>query len=653
VLAFAELTETVELGGKSMVTPEVLVFDLTGDGRIGRVEIFIQTPAGQQAARRYAQNMFAFLSGIPGADEVRNLVRRVDTARHHGVPGGCVLELDLQAVPHEAGGFDPLAMIASGGKPLLLREAVAAIHRAAKDSRVAGLIARVQLPAATAGPVQELRDAISAFSDVKPSLAWAETYPGTLSYYLASAFREVWMQPSGTVGLVGFATNALFLRDALDKAGIEAQFIARGEYKSAANLFTQDRYTDAHREADSRLIESLHSQVRQAVAESRHLAPDEVDALADKAPLLREDAITGRLVDRIGFRDEAYARIGELIGAPGISPETGDADSDDAPPRLYMSRYARATALRPTPPMPSIPGRKGKPTIAVVTLHGPIVSGRGGPQLPLGNSSAGADTIAAALREAASDDAVSAIVLRVDSPGGSVPGSETIWREVNRVRDGGKPIVVSMGAVAASGGYYVSMCADAIVANAGTITGSIGVLTGKLVARELKDRLGVGSDSVRTNPNADAWSINQPFTDEQHAHIEAGADLCYTDFVERVAKGRKMTVEAVDAIARGRVWTGADALERGLVDELGGLRTAITRAKALAGLEPDAHVRVVGYPGSSLMDLLRPRASSQPAAASLPEAVGALLGSSVAGMLSQAERSLTGVSALLLGDYRF
>jgi protease-4 len=544
-------------------------------------------------------------------------------------------------------------MIASGGRPLVLREAVAAIHRAAEDPRVAGLIARVQLPAAAAAPVQELRDAITAFSDVKPSVAWAETYPGTLSYYLASAFREVWMQPSGTVGLVGFATNAMFLRDALDKAGIEAQFIARGEYKSAANLFTQDRYTDAHREADGRLIDSLHTQVWQAVAQSRHLQPAEVDTLADKAPLLRDDAVTGRLVDRIGFRDEAYARIGELVGAPGISPETGDADSDDAPPRLYLSRYAR-TASRPTPPMPSIPGRKTKPTIAVVTLHGPIVSGRGGPQLlPLGNSSAGGDTIAAALREAAADDSVSAIVLRVDSPGGSVTGSETIWREVNRVRDGGKPVVASMGAVAASGGYYVSMGADAIVANPGTITGSIGVVTGKLVARELKDKLGVGSDSVRTNANADAWSINQPFSDEQHAHVEAEADLFYTDFIERVAQGRKMTVEAVDAIARGRVWTGADALQRGLVDELGGLRTAVNRAKVLAGLEPDAEVRLVGYPGSSLMDMLRPKPSSQPAAASLPDAVGALVGRSVVGMIGQAERSLTGVSALWLGEYRF
>jgi protease-4 len=596
--------------------------------------------------------MFDFLPGIPGVpsvDDLRNLARRVDTARHRGVPNGCVLELDLQVLPNETGGFDPLAMIASGGKPLVLREAIAAIHRAAEDPRIAGLIARVQIPAAAAAPVQELRDAICAFSDVKPSLAWAETYPGTLSYYLASAFREVWMQPSGTVGLVGFATNALFLRDALDKAGIEAQFIARGEYKSAANLFTQDRYTDAHREADCKLIESLHGQVRQAVAASRHLDAAEVDALADKAPLLRDDAVTGRLVDRIGFRDEAYARIAELAGAPGISPETGDADSDDGPPRLYLSRYARATASRPSPP---IPGRK-KPTIAVVTLHGPIVSGRGGPQLlPFGNSSAGGDTIAAALRDAAAND-VAAIVLRVDSPGGSVTGSETVWREVNRVRDGGTPVVASMGSVAASGGYYVSMSADAIVANPGTITGSIGVVTGKLVARELKDRLGVGFDSVRTNANADAWSINAPFTDEQHAHVEAEADLFYTDFVGRVAQGRNMTVEAVDAIARGRVWTGADALERGLVDELGGLRTAITRAKVLAGLKADADVRIVGYPGSSLMDLLRPKPSSQPAAASLPEAMAALVGRSVAGVLSQAERSITGTSALWLGEYRF
>lgn len=598
--------------------------------------------------------MSAFLPGIPGANDVLALARRVDTARHHGVPNGCVLELDLLSVPSETGGFDPFAMIASGGRPLLLREAVAAIHRAADDPRVTGLIARVQISAAAAGPVQELREAIAAFTAVKSSLAWAETFPGTLSYYLASAFGEVWMQPSGTVGLVGFATNALFLRDALDKAGIEAQFVARGEYKSAANLFTQDSYTEAHREADTRLLDSLHTQVWAAVAESRSLEPAAVDALADRAPLLRDDAVTGGLIDRIGFRDEAYARIGELVGTPGVSPETGNADDPDAAPRLYLARYARATAPGAGLSLPPIPGRKPKPTIAVVTVAGPIVSGRGGPQiLPFGNSSTGGDTIAAALREAAADEDVAAVVLRVDSPGGSVTGSETIWREVTRTRETGTPVVASMGAVAASGGYYVSMAADAIVANPGTITGSIGVVTGKLVARELKDRLGVGSDSVRTNANADAWSINAPFTADQHAHVEAEADLFYTDFVQRVAQGRDLSVDAVDAVARGRVWTGADALGHGLVDELGGLRTAIARAKVLAGLDADAAARIVSYPGSSLLEFLRPRSSSQPAAASLPEAVGVLVSRSVAGILSQAERSLSGASVLWLGEQRF
>ena len=596
--------------------------------------------------------MFSFLPNPPGIDDVRAWARRVDTARHHGVPNGCVLELDLRVAPPETSSLDPLTIITGGGRPLVLREAVSALHRAADDPRVAGLIARVELPAAAAGPVQELREAVAAFTAVKPSLAWAETYPGTLSYYLASAFGEVWMQPAGTVGLIGFATNAMFLRDALDKAGIEAQFVARGEYKSAINLFTQDRYTDAHREADTRLLDSLRAQVWLAVADSRNIGQDTLDGLADHAPLLRDTAVESGLIDRVGFRDEAYARIAELVGAKGISPESGDADGDDGPPRLYLSRYARATGPG-GPARPSIPGRGPKSTIAVVTVAGSIVSGRGGSRLPFGSSNAGADTIAAGLREAAHDDSVSAIVLRVDSPGGSVSASETIWREVKKARERGKPVVASMGAVAASGGYYVSMGTDAIVANPGTITGSIGVLTGKLVARDLKDRLGVGSDAVRTNANADAWSVNAPFTPEQHAQVEAEADLVYDDFVQRVAQGRHLSVEAVEAVARGRIWTGTDALDHGLVDELGGLRAAVRRAKVLAGLDEEAKVRLISYPGSSVWDFLRPQPSSQPAAASLPDALGALITQSVVGIIEQAERSLTGVSALWLGESRF
>ncbi len=607
--------------------------------------------------------MFAFLPAVPGADDLRDALRRIDTARHHGVPNGCILELDLQTAPPESSNFDPLTFLTGGGRPMLLRDAVRAIHRAAEDPRVAGLIARVQLSAAPPGPVQELRAAIAAFTEVKPSLAWAETYPGTLSYYLASAFSEVWMQPNGTVGLIGFATNALFLRNALDKAGIEAQFVARGEYKSAVNLFTQDHYTDAHREADSRLIASLHSQVWQAIAQSRGIEVAAIDELANRAPLLRDDAVAGHLVDRIGFRDEAYSRVAELAGAQsipgslrscppeGISPESGDADADDnAPPRLYLSRYAQAGKGGPSLPMPSVPGRKKRPRIAVVTVAGSIVSGRGGPKgLPFGRSSAGADTIGAALREVGADADVDAVVVRVDSPGGSVTGSETIWREVSRLRAKGKPVVASMGAVAASGGYYIAMAADAIVANPGTITGSIGVLTGKLIARGLKERLGVGSDSVRTNDNADAWSVNAPFTPEQQALVEAEADLFYRDFVQRVAQARHMSVEAVEKVAQGRVWTGADALERGLVDELGGLRTAVRRAKVLAGVDADTEAELVSYPSSSLRDFLRPKPSSQPAAASLPEALATLVGQSVRGVLDQGEQDLTGSKLLWLG----
>jgi len=587
--------------------------------------------------------MRSFLPGVPG--DLRGLGRQIDTARHHGVPNGCILELDLQSLPAETAGFDPMAFIAGGGRPLLLRDAVAAIYRAAEDRRVSGLIARVQFSAAPPGAVQELREAIAAFAAVKPTVAWAETYPGTLSYYLASVFGEVWMQTSGTVGLIGFATNALFLRDALDKAGIQAQFTARGEYKSAANMFTQDRYTDAHREADSRLIDSLHSQVWQGIAESRGLDVAVLDTLADRAPLLRDDAVGASLIDRIGFRDEAYRRIGELTDPDADS----NPDSDDAPPRLFLSRYAQTRQHGP-----SLPGRKKDPAVAVITVAGPIVGGRGGPGLsPFGRSSAGGDTIAAALRQATADDDVKAVVLRVDSPGGSVTASETIWREVSRVRAAGKPVVASMGSVAASGGYYVAMAAEVVVANPATITGSIGVITGKLVARELKDRLGVGSESLRTNANADAWSVNSPFTAEQHEMVEAEADLFYDDFVRRVAEARNMSIEDVGIVARGRVWTGADALERGLVDELGGLRTAVRRAKVLAGLDIDAKIHLLGYPGSSVLDFLRPKASSQPAAASLPDAVASVVHRAIFSAVDRGERSLTGPSALWVGDYRF
>ncbi|MGL5445624.1 MAG: signal peptide peptidase SppA, partial [[Mycobacterium] stephanolepidis] len=575
--------------------------------------------------------MFAFTTPT----DVNDLLAKVDTARHRGVPRDCILELDLLEVPPETANFDPLGLVFSGAsRPLSLRHTIAAIHRAIDDPRVAGLIARVQIPPAAAGAVQELRAAIEAFSAVKPSVAWSETYPGTLAYYLASAFGEVWMQPSGTVGLIGFAASGTFLRGALDKAGVEAEFLTRGQYKSAANLFTEDGYTEAQREADGRLLESLSEQVRDGVAVSRKLDPAEVDALADRAPLRRTDAVAAGLVDRIGYRDEAYARIGELTGV----------QAEKEPPLLYLARYARATRpqVPSLPALPALPGRASRRTIGVVTLAGPIVSGRSGPRLFPPGPASGGDVIAEALRDAVADDSVAAIVLRVDSPGGSVNGSETIWREVMRAREAGKPVVASMGAVAGSGGYYVAMGADAILANPGTITGSIGVITGKFITRGLKEKLGVASDTLRTNANADAWSSNEPFTDEQRDLVEAEIDMHYEDFVQRVADGRNLSVDAVKAVAQGRIWSGRDALEHGLVDELGGFRDAVAKAKKLADIDADDDVRIANFPSSPLTAMLRQRASSQPAAAAVTDAVLGRVAQLALETVQRAQRSIGG-----------
>ncbi len=583
--------------------------------------------------------MFAFTTPT----DVNDLLAKVDTARHRGVPRDCILELDLLEVPPETANFDPLGLVFSGAsRPLSLRHTITAIHRAIDDPRVAGLIARVQIPPAAAGAVQELRAAIEAFSAVKPSVAWSETYPGTLAYSLASAFGEVWMQPSGTVGLIGFAASGTFLRGALDKAGVEAQFLTRGQYKSAANLFTEDGYTEAQREADGRLLESLSEQVRDGVAASRKLDPAEVDALADRAPLRRTDAVTAGLVDRIGYRDEAYARIGELTGV----------HADKEPPLLYLARYARATRPQ-VPSLPALPGRPSRRTIGVVTLAGPIVSGRSGPRLFPPGPASGGDVIAEALRDAVADDSVAAIVLRVDSPGGSVNGSETIWREVIRAREAGKPVVASMGAVAGSGGYYVAMGADAILANPGTITGSIGVITGKFITRGLKEKLGVASDTLRTNANADAWSSNEPFTDEQRDLVEAEIDMHYEDFVQRVADGRNLSVDAVKAVAQGRIWSGRDALAHGLVDELGGFREAVAKAKKLADIDPDDDVRIASFPSSPLTAMLRQRTSSQPASAAVTDAVLGRVAQLALETVQRAQRSIGGAQTMMLGDYRF
>ncbi len=558
------------------------------------------------------------------AEQLRH---QVELARHKGVLPGTVLEVDWSQAPPETLSQSPLQLAAAGfQKPLTLRQTVAALERASGDDRVTGLLARVQMTMTPLAVLQELRDAVLAFRAAgKPATAWAEAFPGNGSFYLASAFDRVLLQPAGSVGLVGVAVTASFLGDTLPWIGLEPDFGKRHEYKNAVDIFTETGFTEPHREATERLLDSQLEQLLAGIAEGRGLEPEAVRALADTGPHEAEEAAAAGLIDAVAFRDQVYE---DAKGADGSL--------------LYLARFAKRT--RPK-------GLKKLPRIAVLPVTGAIAPGRNGvkPGLPPGPGT-GSDTATAAIRDAVADPKVKAIVLRVDSPGGAVGASEAIWREVQQARAAGTPVVASMGAVAASGGYYVAMGADRIVACPGTITGSIGVFSGKFVAAGVRRRLHLATDVLRSNPNADMYGSNAPFTPAQRAKLDASLDKVYDTFTARVADGRGLTAEAVDAAARGRVWTGADAADRGLVDVLGGFAAALREAKVLAGLDPESPVAVATFPKGGPLDRFRPKESSEPPATRLM----AWLAWAVLAGLDQMEHRAAGggAQATLPGDWR-
>jgi protease-4 len=448
--------------------------------------------------------------------------------------------------------------------------------------------------------VQELRRAIREFSDTgKRSVAWAESFgefsAGNVGYYLATAFDTIWLQPSGDLGLTGIAVQRVFLRGALDKLGADFQVAKRHEYKSAAEQLTERQFSAPAREETERMTASLTEQIAGAIAERRGLGREKVGELIDRGPFLASQALDLGLVVSLGYRDEVYASVRQLAGA--------DADAV----LQYLGRYQRSRALAERARQLPAPG-SGPAAVALIYATGPIRRGRSG-RGPLSGGAMGSDTIAAAIRSATADDQVQAIVLRVNSPGGSYVASDTIWREVVRARAAGKPVVASMGDVAASGGYYISMAADAIVAQPGTITGSIGVLSGKAVLGEALGRAGVTSDAITQGAHSAMFSQFHPFTDDEWALVNNWLDHIYADFTGKVAQGRGLTPERVHELARGRVWTGADALANGLVDELGGLDRAAAVARSRAGLPASAPLRT--YPRVRPVDRLRPATSSE------------------------------------------
>ena len=512
-----------------------------------------------------------------------------------------ILELDLTDGIGEGPVTDPLSAIMSRRK-IRLPDVIEGLRRARHDNRVRALVVKVGGGRIGLARMQEIREAVTAFRESgKLTVAWSETFGefthGNVPYYLATAFDRIYLQPSGTLGLTGVAVEQLFLHDALAKIGVAFQSAKRYEYKSAADNLTERGFTGPAREATERMAVSIAEQITAAVAERRGKTLADARALLDRGPFLAADALAEGLVDTLGYRDEVYADVRKEAGAGAVLQ--------------YVSRYQRAHALAQR--ARRLPNPRDR-FVAVIYASGPIRQGRSS-RSPVGGSAMGSDTVSAALRSATSDERVRAVVLRVNSPGGSAVASDTIWREVVRTRATGKPVVVSMSDVAASGGYYISMAADVIVAQPGTLTGSIGVIMGKPVLEEAFSRAGITTDSVSVGRGATTFAPTHPFSEDEWERINVWLDAIYRDFIEKVASGRRMTVEGVDEVARGRVWTGADAAQNGLVDELGGLAAAAGIARRRAGLPANAPLRV--YPRLTPLDQLRPPESSEsrPAAA--------------------------------------
>jgi protease IV len=510
-----------------------------------------------------------------------------------------ILELDLTDGLAETRPTDPISAVAARNRAVL-PDVLDGLRRARGDGRVKILVARLGGRPIGLAAVQELRHAIADFGEAgKTTIAWAESFgefsAGNVQYYLATAFEQIWLQPSGDLGLTGIAVERIFLRGVLDRLGAEFQVAKRHEFKSAAEQFTETQFSAPAREETERLTASITEQLVQAIADRRGLSRARVSELIDAGPFLATRAHAEGLVDELGYRDEVYAHARKQAGPDAAV--------------LYLGRYQRGKVMaeRARAAVLQTPAA-AEPGVALIYATGAIRRGRSG-RGPLTGNAMGSDTISAAIRAAAKDQHTRAIVLRVNSPGGSAVASDTIWREVVRARAGGMPVVVSMGDVAASGGYYISMAADEIVAQPGTITGSIGVITGKPVLGAAIGRAGVTSDLISHGAHAAMFSQLRPFSADEWTLVNDWLDHIYADFIGKVATGRGMTTEQVHEVARGRVWSGADALAHGLVDELGGLDRATAIARRRAGLPDNAPVRI--FPRTRPIDRLRPPASSE------------------------------------------
>jgi protease IV len=483
--------------------------------------------------------------------------------RGDGLPSNMVLALDLRE-PIDDSAAAPASILTP--KRATVMDVVLGLDAAARDHRVKGVVIRLGNGALSTAAAQEVATAIQRFrSHGKFAIAQASAFfgAGLGDYLAASAADQIWVQPKAPFSVSGAGGAELFLRGTLDKIDAQPQIAKRAEYKSAADTFMEKQMSPADREQLTALMNSVYDTAVGQMATNRHIARADVITALEASPQFAEDARAHHLIDRIGYDDEARAAAYARAGTGAKSIKFMDYVKDISP-------------------------AVGGANIAIVEAAGEIRDGTANNSLLNTSSGIASDDLSAAIAQAARDRNIKAIVFRVDSPGGSVTASDQILHAVKVAQKAGKLVIVSMGGVAASGGYYIAASADRIVAEPGTITGSIGVLTGKVSFGKTLGLAGANAQSVAVGKNTLMDSPFEPFSDAQWADLNHQADVIYDDFTQKVAVGRKLPLEKVRDLARGRVWSGADAKSRGLVDSLGGFWTAAGQAAALAGVPADA-----------------------------------------------------------------
>lgn len=488
-----------------------------------------------------------------------------------------------------------------------IHQTIDALDKAGTDPRIGSFVVSLRGGGLSLTKIQELRAAVRRFEDAgKPAYIYADDYTqGMGAYYLASAFDEIWMQPVGSVMIPGIYLEMPFLRGLLDKVGVEPEVMQRKEYKTFFETATNTSMSEPNREMMASVLEDLGGQILAAAAEGRAMPPADFKALIDRGLFTDREALAAGLIDRLDYGDVLLREIREALNDDPDDPAYQLVDINDYAPAAARENASRSSGGLPHPALPQI---------AVVYITGAIMPGEtksAAPSAPafMGGEIAAANDISAAIDEAGENPDIKAILIRIDSPGGSPTASETIRRSIVRAKQEGKPVIVSMGGAAASGGYWVASPADTIFALPATFTGSIGVVHGKFILTGLWDKIGASWDSLQWGENASLMSFNKSYSEAEAERMNAMLDSVYDGFLERVAEGRRMSVAQVDRIARGRVWTGNQARGNGLVDELGGMTDALDFAAVKAGAKDRTGISVVVLPRprtvfEELVDLL-------------------------------------------------